>query len=136
MKIAVTSTGANLDNTVDPRFGRCAYFIILETDSMAFESVENPNISLGSGAGIQSAQLIAEKDVQTILTGNCGSNAFQTFRAAGIQVIVGVSGSVNDVVERFRRGDFSASPEPNVTSHFGMGASKNFNVEPFYYTGT
>ena len=59
MKIAVTSTGANLDNTVDPRFGRCAYFIILETDSMAFESVENPNISLGSGAGIQSAQLIA-----------------------------------------------------------------------------
>jgi len=102
---------------------------------MQFESVQNPNIALGSGVGIQSAQLMAEKGVQTVLTGNCGPNAYQTFRAAGIQVIVGVSGSVSDAVEQFNRGDFSNTSEPNVASHFGMGVDRNFDAQPFDFTG-
>ena len=82
MKIAVTSTGPTLDDMMEARFGRCAYFLIIDLDALEFEAVENPNIALGGGPGIQSAQLMAEKGISTVLTGNCGPNAFQTFGAA------------------------------------------------------
>ena len=74
MKAAVTSKGATLDDQVDPRFGRCAHFVIVETDDMSFEALANSNATAGGGAGIQSAQLIADKDVKIILTGNYGPN--------------------------------------------------------------
>jgi predicted Fe-Mo cluster-binding NifX family protein len=67
MKIAVTSTGSTLDDNVEARFGRCAHFVIIDTDTMQYEAIENPNIALGGGAGIQSAQLMSEKGVTTVL---------------------------------------------------------------------
>lgn len=122
MKIAVTATGPSLDGPVDPRFGRCPYFVIVETDDLAFEAVENPNVMLGGGAGIQSAQLMNEKGVRFVLTGNCGPNAYQTLSAAGIEIIVGCSGRLRDVVEQFKAGRLSAVDQPNVASHFGTGS--------------
>ncbi len=122
MKIAVTSTGPSIDNDVEIRFGRCAYFLVIDPDTMAFEAMENPNIALGGGAGIQSAQLMSDKGVTTVMTGNCGPNAFNVFGQAGIQVIVGVSGTVRSVVEQFKTGAFSFTSGPNVASHFGIGA--------------
>jgi len=120
MKIALTSTGPTLDDQVEARFGRCAYFLVVDPDTMEFEAIENPNIALGGGAGIQSAQLLAQRGVQTVLTGNCGPNAFQTFGAAWIQVIIGVSGPVKNAVEQFKAGAFSAATGPSVDSKFGM----------------
>lgn len=121
MKIAVTSTGPTLDDMMETRFGRCAYFLIVDLDTMEFEALQNPNIALGGGAGIQSAQLMAEKGISTVLTGNCGPNAFQTFDAANIQVITGVSGQVRQAVEHYKSGALSNTTTPNVQSHFGMG---------------
>lgn len=123
MKIAVTSTGPTLDDNVEARFGRCPYFLIIDTDTMQWEAIENPNIALGGGAGIQSAQLMSEKGVTAVLTGNCGPNAFNVFGQAGIEVIVGVSGPVRNAVEQFKAGAFSSASEPNVTSHFGMSTA-------------
>ena len=121
MKIAVTSTGPTLDDNVEARFGRCPYFLIIDTDTMQLEAIENPNMALGGGAGIQSAQLMSEKGVITVLTGNCGPNAFNVFGQAGIQVIVGVSGPVRNAVEQFKTGSLPSASGPNVASHFGMG---------------
>ncbi len=124
MKIAVTSTGPTLDSDVEARFGRCPYFLIIDTDTMQFEAIENPNIALGGGAGIQSAQLMSEKGVTTVLTGNCGPNAFNVFGQAGIQVIVGVSGNIRTAVEQFKTGKFSSADAPNVQSHFGVSSGQ------------
>jgi len=121
MKIAVTSTGPTLDHSVESRFGRCAYFLVVDPDSMEFEPVPNSNITLGGGAGPQSAQLMANKGVTVVLTGNCGPNALQTFGAAGVQVITGVSGQVRQVVELFRSGALANVPEPGVQNRPGMG---------------
>jgi len=122
-----------LDAKVDPRFGRCPYFLIVNTDNMNFEAVENSNVMLGGGAGIQSAQLMAEKSVQFVLTGNCGPNAYQTLSAAGIGVIIGCSGIVADVVEQFRAGQLNAAGEANVAGKFGVAgapsAAQNQPVE-------
>jgi predicted Fe-Mo cluster-binding NifX family protein/ferredoxin len=123
MQIAVTSTGPTLDDNVEARFGRCPYFLIIDTDTMQHEAIENPNIALGGGAGIQSAQLMSERGVTTVLTGNCGPNAFNVFGQAGIQVIVGVSGVVSNAVEQFKAGVFSSASGPSVASHFGMNAA-------------
>ena len=127
MKIAVTATGPTLDDQVDPRFGRCAYFLIIDTETMNFEALENSSVALGGGAGIQSGQVLADNEVQVLLTGNCGPNAFRTLEAARIQVITGVSGPVCQVVEKFKSGDFSAVSGPNVASHFGTGTKNSSN---------
>jgi len=119
MKIAVTATEPSLDGTVDPRFGRCPFFLVVETDDGSWEPVANPNVTLGGGAGVQSAQLMAEKGVQFVLTGNCGPNAYQTLGAAGIGVIVGCAGRVADVVEQFKAGQLEPAGQPNVATHFG-----------------
>lgn len=124
MKIAVTSTGPTLDDQVEARFGRCPYFLVVDTDSMQFEAVENPNISLGGGAGIQSAQMMAESGVSYVLTGNCGPNAFQVFGQVGVQVVVGVSGPVRKAVEDFKSGKLTSATGPSVQSHFGVGGGQ------------
>ena len=90
---------------------------------MQYEAIANPNIALGGGAGIQSAQLMSQKGVTTVLTGNCGPNAFNVFGQAGIQVVVGVSGPVRSAVEQFKAGVLSSASEPNVGSHFGMNSA-------------
>jgi predicted Fe-Mo cluster-binding NifX family protein len=123
MKIAITTESPSLDSKLDPRFGRCPYFLIVETDNLSFEAIENPNVTLGGGAGIQSAQLMAEKGVKQVLTGSCGPNAHQALSAAAIGVIVGCSGAVRDVVQQFKTGRLTASEQPNVESHYGMGSA-------------
>jgi len=121
MKVAISATGRTLDAAVDPRFGRCAVLVLVETEDMSIEAVDNASNSLGGGAGIQTAQLVAHKGARAVLTGNCGPNAYQTLSAAGINVIVGCSGVVRDVIARFKTGDLQPAAAPNVASHSGMG---------------
>jgi len=120
MKIAASSSGKDLDNQIDPRFGRCAYFIIVDTDTMGYEVFDNENIALGGGAGIQSAQFVASKGAQIVITGNCGPNAVRTLSAAGIEVIAGQRGSVRRAVEDYKDGNLKSTSEPNVSDHYGM----------------
>jgi predicted Fe-Mo cluster-binding NifX family protein len=121
MKVCVTSQGNDLDSLVDPRFGRCQYFLIVETDTMEWTVIENPNLATGGGAGIQSAQLMSRSGVKVVLTGNCGPNAFRVFEGAGIQIITGVSEVVRDVIDKYKRGEYSETNSPTVDSHFGLG---------------
>lgn len=120
MKICFTSQGNNLDSEIDPRFGRCKYFVIVETDTQAFEAIQNPNIEAMGGAGIQSGQLIANKQVKAVITGNVGPNAFQTLQSAGIDVITGVSGSIKESIEKYNKGELKTTQSPSVGSKFGL----------------
>jgi predicted Fe-Mo cluster-binding NifX family protein len=121
MKIALSATAPSLDAEVDPRFGRCQYFLIIDPQSMEFEALDNSNAMASGGAGISAAQMIANKGVEAVLTGNCGPNAYRTLSAVGVQVITGVSGSIKDVVGAFKAGRFQSSAQPNVGDHYGMG---------------
>jgi predicted Fe-Mo cluster-binding NifX family protein len=121
MKIAVSSTGRTLDASVDPRFGRCALFIIVDTDTMASTVVDNGSDSLSGGAGIQTARLLIEQGVAAVLTGNCGPNAYRTLNAAGVQVVVGCAGTVADVVAQYQSGSLRPTSGANVDSHAGLG---------------
>ena len=119
MKIAITSTGANLEAEVDPRFGRAQNFIIVDTESGDFEVVDNEqNVDAAQGAGPQAAVSISDKNVEYLLTGHCGPNAFNSLKAAGIKVIVGVGGTVKEAVESFKRGELKATDAPDVQGHW------------------
>ena len=119
-KVCVTSQEGSLDSQVDPRFGRCQYFIIVDTESLEFEALENPNISAMGGAGIQSGQLVAEKQVKAVITGNVGPNAYQTLQSAGIPVITGASGTVRETIDKYKKGELKSTQGPSVGSKFGM----------------
>jgi len=120
MKIGVTSTGEDLHANVDQRFGRCKYFLIVDAESMEFEVLSNENAMAFGGAGIQTAQTIANKGVEAIVTGNVGPNAFQTLVAAGIKVFTGASGTIKEAVEKYKKGELNETEAPNVGSHSGM----------------
>jgi predicted Fe-Mo cluster-binding NifX family protein len=113
MKIAVSSAGPSLDDLVDPRFGRCACFLIVETDTLEFEAIENSSKNLGGGAGIEAAQRVADRGATHVLTGYCGPNAEKMLAAAGIRIVSGCAGTVREAVEQFRSaGTASAEPAP------------------------
>ena len=123
MKIAVSATGPDLNSEVDPRFGRCRYFIIItDPEKMKFEAIDNASATSAGGAGISAAQMITGKGVEAVLTGNCGPNAYQVLSSAGVKVITGVSGKVSDAAAEYKLGTYSSAQQANVTDHFGMGA--------------
>jgi predicted Fe-Mo cluster-binding NifX family protein len=124
MRICVSSAANSLDASVDPRFGRCPYFIIVDSETMQFEAV--PNVASGAmgGAGIKAAQTIAGKGVKVLITGNVGPNAFQALSAAGIKIVTGAYGTVREVVEKYKRGELKETGGPTVGGHFGMGAGR------------
>jgi len=120
MKIAITSMGAKLEDKVDPRFGRCHYFILFDTKINKFEAVENTGAQGMGGVGILSGQLMTDKRVETVLTGSCGPNAFQTLQAAGIKVITGATGTVQEAIDKFKSGKLKAISQANASAHSGM----------------
>jgi predicted Fe-Mo cluster-binding NifX family protein len=124
MKIAISATGPTLDADVDPRFGRCQCFVIANPETIEFEAIDNSSAMAAGGAGISAAQMIVDKGVDAVLTGNCGPNAYQVLSAAGIKVITGVAGKVQDAVQGYKSGKFQSSSQPNVPGHFGMGRGR------------
>jgi predicted Fe-Mo cluster-binding NifX family protein len=104
MKICVTSTGSGLDSPVDPRFGRCSYFVIVDPETMEYEAVPNQSAGASAGAGTQAAQTVAAKGAGVVVTGHVGPNAIQTLGAAGIRIMTGASGTVSDAIEQYRDG--------------------------------
>ena len=120
MKIAISSTGQSEESQVDQRFGRCQFFALYDTESKTYEFIANEAKSASGGAGVQSAQTVAQSGAGTVLTGNVGPNAFQGLQAAKIAAITGVTGTVAEAVAKYASGEYSSSDQPTVGSHFGM----------------
>jgi len=124
MKIAVTSTGNSIDSLIDPRFGRCNTFLIVDTETMEAKPVANSNILAAHGAGIGAAQSIASLGVKKIITGQVGPNAHMALSRAGIEIYTTTQGTVREAVERFKRGELRKINAPTVGGHFGQGSGR------------
>ncbi|MGC8862506.1 MAG: NifB/NifX family molybdenum-iron cluster-binding protein [Armatimonadota bacterium] len=121
MKAAVCSAGTTLDSPVDPRFGRCAYFVFVDTDTMEFTAEPNPGVTMGQGAGVAAAQVIASHGAQAVAAGNFGPNAFQALSAAGVKVYSCAAGTVRQAVEQLKAGALPEAGSATVAPHFGVG---------------
>ena len=124
MKICVSATGNNLEAPLDPRFGRCHYFIIVDTKTMQFEAIPNIATNATGGAGIQAAQTITNKNVKTVITGNIGPNAFEALSTAGIEIITGASGTIKEVIDQYKNGKLQKTGAATVGEHSGISSKK------------
>ncbi|MFH1456555.1 MAG: NifB/NifX family molybdenum-iron cluster-binding protein [Patescibacteria group bacterium] len=101
MKIAISSTTQNIDDKIDETFGRCPYFIIAEIENGKIEkseAIKNESIEQTSGAGISAAQLVVDKKVEAVITGNVGPRAFDVLNQFKIKVYTG-KGVVKEAIQ-------------------------------------
>ena len=119
MKICITSTGTNLDAPIDSVFGRARYFLLVDSETLEVEAVEN--VPSAHGAGVQASQTMVEKAVGAVLTGNVGPNAFQGLTAAGIQIFIGAKGTGRDALAAYKAGTLETTSEPTSRGHGGGG---------------
>ena len=119
MKLAISADGTQLEAQHDARFGRCAYFIIVDTETNAWEASPNPAINARGGAGTQAAQFIANQGAQAVISGHFGPNAFEALEAAGIKMYAAAGGRVESVVEEFSSGQLKQVTVPGKSGHHG-----------------
>ena len=121
MKIAISSTGTELNSQVDQRFGRCSYFLIVDVETNNFEVYPNSAASASNGAGIEAAKNLVNKGIKAIISGNIGPNAFQILQAEGIEVVPEFKGTADEAVKFFKEGNYSKASSHNVNAHSGLG---------------
>src|SRR4030042_3212061 len=118
MKVAISATGKDLDSQIDPRFGRCQYFIFVDPETMEFEASENEGLMASGGAGVQAAQLVVQKGVKALITGNLGPNAASTLSGSGIKIYLVSSGTVKEAIEVYKTGSLREARGATVPPHF------------------
>jgi predicted Fe-Mo cluster-binding NifX family protein len=119
MKIVISARGRDLDSQVDPRFGRAAGFILVETETRAFEAVDNSQtLNTPSGAGVQAAETLSRLGASALITGHCGPKAFRTLQAAGITVYTGASGTVSEALAAWERHELQEAGGADVEGHW------------------
>ncbi|MCD6305119.1 MAG: NifB/NifX family molybdenum-iron cluster-binding protein [Deltaproteobacteria bacterium] len=119
MKIAVTATGKDMDSEVDPRFGRAAYIVIVDSQTFEFEALDNKeNANALKGAGIQAAKTVSDKGAEVLLTGYCGPNAFKAMQAAGVQVANNAEGTVREAVRAYLDGKMPLADMANAEAQW------------------
>jgi len=137
MKVAISAYGQDLDAEINPRFGRCDFLLIVDTDTMAYESFANESMNQTGGAGIQTASFVISKGVQAILTGSCGPNAMEVFNAAGVAVYPGQAGTVAQAVTRLKNNELTSVTQATAQEKSGMNsgnASQRPMADPNFQT--
>ena len=119
MKLAITSSGKDLDSQMDLRFGRAKGFIIYETDNDTFEFIDNvQNLEAAQGAGIQAAQNVVNKNVSAVISGHCGPKAFKVLSTSGVKIYTAEEGKISEVLEKFKKGELKESTSADVEGHW------------------
>ena len=125
MKLAVCAKGEGLNANVDQHFGRCAYFVIVDTvNNEVVESISNTKAGAAGGAGPQAAQLLAGRDIEAVALGNIGPNATEALKAANLRIYSGITGTVEDTLKKLYVGNLKIVAEATVSSHSGMRNQK------------
>ncbi len=119
MKIAIPTSGKDLDAPIDPRFGRAAAFLIIDSTDESFVLKENSqNLNAAQGAGIQSAQNIASEGVDILISRHTGPKAFQVLSQAEIKIFQAIEGTVKDNLEAYKNGKLSPLDGADVNGHW------------------
>jgi predicted Fe-Mo cluster-binding NifX family protein len=119
MKIAVTAKGKEISSEIDLRFGRAKWIIVVDSQTGDFQAHDNAvNLNAVQGAGIQTGQNIANLDVEVVITGNVGPNAFKTLNAAGVTIFLAEEQTVQNAIDSFKEGKLKKVNQANVEGHW------------------
>jgi predicted Fe-Mo cluster-binding NifX family protein len=114
MKIAISADGTTLEASVSYRFGISPYFIINDLETGEIEVVRNPGSSGKRGSGVEAILLAISKDVRVVLTGYCSPTAHSHLESNGIEVITGLSGTVGEALDTYKKGEVQKSAEAKI----------------------
>jgi predicted Fe-Mo cluster-binding NifX family protein len=118
MKILVSAVSPDLDSPIDPRFGRAAYFIVVDTNTWDWQAHPNPATEASGGAGTQAAQYVANYGLRVVVSGDFGPNACNALHAAGIGMyLLGPSQTVRQAVENYKAGQLTPVGAPTGAGH-------------------
>jgi predicted Fe-Mo cluster-binding NifX family protein len=119
MRLAVTARESAVDSPIDQRFGRARYLIVVDAETGNAEAHDNKvNLNAVQGAGIQTAQNVARLNVEAVLTGHLGPNAFRALSAVGIKAYTGLQGTVAEAIEEFKAGKLDPVDSADVEGHW------------------
>ena len=122
MKIILTTTSPNLESEIDPHFGRGAYLLVVDTNTMQWEAHPNPGVNASGGAGIQAAQYVTAQKAEAVISGDFGPNAYNALQAAGVAMyLFGTSRTGREAVEHFKAGQLALVSAPTSQGHHGRG---------------
>lgn len=107
MKIAISSFGKSTTDLLNKRFGRCEYFQIYDNENNQVKVIENEGLKAGGGAGIAAAQQLVDENIDTLITGNLGPNAFEIIEKSKISAYKSDEILVEDVLEKFKNNQLS-----------------------------
>ena len=120
MKLIVTATAPDMEASVDPRFGRAAYFVVVDSGTLQWQAHQNAGVNAAGGAGAQAAQFAAQQGAQAVISGDFGPNAYVALAAAGIQMyLLGPSKTVAEAVANFTAGKLAQVNAPTGAGHHG-----------------
>jgi len=122
MKICICATGPDLNSEVSPIFGRCPYFLIVDSETEEFKAIPNPALGAGRGAGVGASQLVASEGAGAVICGNFGPNAFSVLQMSGIKIYPGVFGlTIKQAIDKYNKGELKEMKIPPVPGRFGFG---------------
>ncbi len=101
MKIGFPVDSNNLDALVKERMSSATWLLVVDTEDMNFEAVPAPQMSAGSGSGIQALTILLERGAQMLMVGYIAPHIVQSLEKSGITVITGVSGRVKDRINQY-----------------------------------
>lgn len=122
MKIAISAEGKTLDDNIDMRFGRCAYFLIVNIENNEIKEtqvIENTANSQAGGAGITAVQIVGDQEVEAVISTNLGPRAFDAFNQLKIKVYT-ASGKIRDAIQELIEGKLKVISNPTGPQHQGM----------------
>ncbi len=128
MRICITATGPDLDSTIDPRFGRCNYFVILNEKGELIKSIKNQAATTMRGAGVQAAQIISDNNVSVLITGQIGPHAYETLQTAGIEIMTSPFGlTAQEAFNLYQNGQLNKVRK--IPGQYRWGWNRNNNQE-------
>jgi predicted Fe-Mo cluster-binding NifX family protein len=124
MKVAIAARGKTLHSHVNDRFGRSPFFVVVHSESMEFDTIENPRVKERDVAGVKASRILISKGVDVVVVRNIGHNALVTLDGAGVKVYVGPAGTVLDVIEALKKGELAPAERPTVGFQDGLDADE------------
>lgn len=106
--IPVKSRGDNPE--IDERFGRAELFCIIDNKVLGF--IENNGKEESSGAGGLAVKLLADQNVETVISPHIGPKAMDALKALKIEAYsVGECKTVNEALDNFAAGKLSSQTQ-------------------------
>jgi predicted Fe-Mo cluster-binding NifX family protein len=127
MNIVITTISPGIDAEVDPRFGRGAYFLVVDSDTLEWQAEANPAVNASGGAGVQAAQIVVQHGAQVAISGDFGPNAYDALAAAGVQMFLAPAGeslTASELLARYQRGELKQVTAPTGPGHHTPGTGR------------